>query len=58
MVHMEVGPMYLKEGVGMTIADQQSLRGCTVMCMCMCDSGPWPHLFSSSSFYIYLNGNF
>jgi hypothetical protein len=32
-MHMQVGPIYLKERVVMTIADEESLRGCfcTVM---------------------------
>lgn len=51
---MQVGPMYLKDRVVMTIAEEESMRGCcvvlcTVMFVILVYGPPLPHLY-----FIYL----
>jgi len=36
VMHMQVGPMYLKDRVVMTIAEEESMRGCHVCVVCVC----------------------
>lgn len=50
---MQVGPMYLKDRVVMTIAEEESMRGCCVVYCHVCDSGVWA-TSSSSLFYLFL----
>lgn len=61
VMHMQVGPMYLKDRVVMTIAEEESMRGCCVVlychvcvvCVILVYGPPLPHLhFMYSLLYL------
>lgn len=60
-MHMQVGPMYLKDRVVMTIAEEESMRGChvcvvlcCVVCVILVYGPPLPHLHLCIYYYIYV----